>query len=68
MPIKMTLRQKLTRLSGNTPCVINFGEYEKKGRPFELLTSLSDEELNRTYFGSTYSVFTDGSRKMRIRV
>lgn len=68
MPIKMTLRQKLTRLSGNTSCVVKFGDYTKSGRPFELIKQLSEDELNSKYLGSTYIIYDDGSREMKITV
>ena len=68
MPIKMTLRQKLTRLSGNTPCIIDFGDYTKSGRPFELLKDLSEDELNSKYLGNTYTVYATGTREMKIKV
>jgi len=68
MPLRMTLRQKLTRLSGNTPCVVNFGSYTKSGRPFELLKELNEYELRKRYIGSTYSIYDDGSREMKIKV
>lgn len=68
MIIRMTLRQKLKQLSGNTPCVINFGTYTKSGRPYELLESLSEEELDSKYLGNTYTVYATGTREMKIRV
>lgn len=68
MPLRMTLRQKLKRLSGNTPCVIDFGDYTKSGRPFELLAELNEEELNMNYKLSLYSIYEDGSREMKIKV
>lgn len=65
---KMTLKQKLKRLSNRTPCVVDFLGYSKSGTPKELLETLSEEELGMIYRISIYTVFKDGNTEMLIKV